>query len=144
MSGYICDPNYTVDVVQLVRMLDCDSGGRGFEPRHSPIKKVKALVLGLFYCRKSSCLIKFLNSFVISLEEFKSAPIESKIKFLYENGTYIMSIRYYSYKVNLYLLGHTYIEVFVKHKLSLIEKVELLDSEHTRMKFYQDQIKLPI
>lgn len=27
-----------VDVVQLVRMLDCDSGGRGFEPRHSPIK----------------------------------------------------------------------------------------------------------
>ena len=26
----------TVDVVQLVRMLDCDSGGRGFEPRHSP------------------------------------------------------------------------------------------------------------
>jgi hypothetical protein len=28
-----------VDVVQLVRMLDCDSGGRGFEPRHSPLKK---------------------------------------------------------------------------------------------------------
>ena len=26
-----------VDVVQLVRMLDCDSGGRGFEPRHSPL-----------------------------------------------------------------------------------------------------------
>jgi hypothetical protein len=46
MSGYICDPNYTVDVVQLVRMLDCDSGGRGFEPRHSP--QEKALILGLF------------------------------------------------------------------------------------------------
>ena len=28
-----------VDVVQLVRMLDCDSGGRGFEPRHSPLIK---------------------------------------------------------------------------------------------------------
>ena len=36
-----------VDVVQLVRMLDCDSGGRGFEPRHSP-QILKAL-LGLFY-----------------------------------------------------------------------------------------------
>ena len=28
-----------MDVVQLVRMLDCDSGGRGFEPRHSPFNK---------------------------------------------------------------------------------------------------------
>ena len=25
-----------VGVAQLVRALDCDSGGRGFEPRHSP------------------------------------------------------------------------------------------------------------
>jgi hypothetical protein len=37
LRTYICSPQ-TVDVVQLVRMLDCDSGGRGFEPRHSPLK----------------------------------------------------------------------------------------------------------
>lgn len=27
-----------VGVAQLVRALDCDSGGRGFEPRHLPIQ----------------------------------------------------------------------------------------------------------
>ena len=28
----------SVTVAQLVRALDCDSGGRGFEPRQSPVK----------------------------------------------------------------------------------------------------------
>jgi hypothetical protein len=79
-----------------------------------------------------------------SLEEFKLASTESKIRLLYEKGTYIMSIRYYSYKINLYLLDSHYVEVFVKHKLSHIEKVELLDCDHSRMKFYEDQIKLSL
>lgn len=54
-----------------------------------------------------------------------------------------MAIRYYRYKVNLYLLGDSYVEVFVNHKLAAIEKIDLLDSSHTRMQFYSDQIKLP-
>lgn len=69
--------------------------------------------------------------------------IAEKIQTLYEQGTFIMAIRYYRYKVNLYLLGDSYVEVFVNHKLAAIEKIDLLDSNHTRMKFYSDQIKLP-
>jgi hypothetical protein len=80
---------------------------------------------------------------MISDEEFNTSSIDSKIKLLYEKGTHIMSIRYYRYKVNLYLLGNHYIEVFVNHKRASIEKVELMDSTHSRMKFYADQIKLP-
>ncbi len=30
-------------VAQLVRAPDCDSGGREFEPRHSPHKKIGSL-----------------------------------------------------------------------------------------------------
>ena len=81
---------------------------------------------------------------MISSEEFSICSIDSKIKLLYEKGTHIMSIRYYRYKVNLYLLGTHYIEVFVNHKLAAIEKVELMDPTHSRMKFYADQIKLPM
>lgn len=62
---------------------------------------------------------------------------------LYEQGVFVMAIRYYSYKVNLFLLGNSYIEVFVNHKLDAIEKIALLDVSHSRMKFYADQIKLP-
>jgi hypothetical protein len=80
---------------------------------------------------------------MIAWEEFKTMTTDLKIKFLYEKGTYIMSIRYYRYKVNLYLLGNHYIEVFVNHKKSLVEKIDILDSRHSRMKFYADQIKLP-
>jgi hypothetical protein len=55
-----------------------------------------------------------------------------------------MAIRYYTYKVNLYLLGNFYLEVFVNHKQASIEKIVLLDTTHSRMKFYSDQIKLPV
>jgi hypothetical protein len=54
-----------------------------------------------------------------------------------------MAIRYYGYKVNLFLLGNEYVEVFVNHKKALIDRIDLLDRNHSRMKFYSDQIKLP-
>ena len=80
---------------------------------------------------------------MISWPEFCNYPFDKKTKMLYEQGTFIMAIRYYGYKVNLFLLGNCYIEVFVNHKLATIEKISLLDTSHSRMKFYVDQIKLP-
>lgn len=81
---------------------------------------------------------------MIAWPEFNTYPLDRKIKTLYEQGTFVMAIRYYRYKVNLYLLGTCYIEVFVNHKHASIEKILLLDTTHTRMKFYSDQIKLPV
>lgn len=69
--------------------------------------------------------------------------LDEKINILYERGTFVMAIRYYAYKINLYLLGNYYLEVFVNHKQASIEKIMLLDTSHSRMKFYSDQIKLP-
>ncbi|MDH4057370.1 MAG: hypothetical protein OEU76_01330 [Cyclobacteriaceae bacterium] len=80
---------------------------------------------------------------MISWKEFKSFTFDQKVKTLFEQGSFVMAIRYYNYKVNLYLLGNTYIEVFVNHKYSSIDRIALLDSSHSRMKFYFDQIKLP-
>jgi hypothetical protein len=80
---------------------------------------------------------------MISWREFNKLPLDRKIGQLYEHGTFVMSIRYYEYKVNLYLLGSFYLEVFVNHKLASVDKIMLLDTRHTRMKFYSDQIKLP-
>ena len=81
---------------------------------------------------------------MISWGEYENLTLDKKISVLYERGTFVMAIRYYTYKVNLYLLGNFYIEVFVNHKQSSIEKIMLLDTRHSRMKFYSDQIKLPI
>jgi hypothetical protein len=80
---------------------------------------------------------------MIAWKEFKNFSLDEKIKVLYERGTFVMAIRYYHYKVNLYLLGQHYIEVFINHKHASIERIALLDTTHTRMKFYSDQIKLP-
>lgn len=80
---------------------------------------------------------------MIPWTEFKRYPLDRKIKALYEQGTFVMGIRYYRYKVNLYMLGNYYLEVFINHKHASIEKVALLDMQHSRMKFYSDQIKLP-
>jgi len=75
--------------------------------------------------------------------DFKKLSLEKKINLLYKKGKFIMAIRYYRYKINLYLLGDYYLEVFVNHKRASIEKISLLDQKHSRMKFYSDQIKLP-
>ena len=80
---------------------------------------------------------------MVTWGEFKTYSLEKKIRVLYEQGTFVMAIRYYHYKINLYILGTSYLEVFVNHKHARIEKIAPLDRSHTRMKFYSDQIKLP-
>ena len=80
---------------------------------------------------------------MITWTNFRRMSLSKKINMLYEHGTFVMAIRYYGYKVNLYLLGDFYLEVFVNHKQARIEKITLLDASHSRMKFYSDQIKLP-
>lgn len=79
-----------------------------------------------------------------SWSELATQPLDKKITALYEYAQFVMAIRYYHYKVNLYLLGDDYVEVFVKHKDASIERIILLDRAHTRMNFYSDQIKLSL
>ena len=74
--------------------------------------------------------------------DFIDLSLEKKIQTLYQEGEFIMSIRYYRYKVNLFRFQHRFYEVFINHKLSIIEKVQPLDWHHTRFKFYTDQISL--
>ncbi len=80
---------------------------------------------------------------MISWFDYKKLPLEEKIDLLYEQGTFVMSIRYYGYKVNLYLFENYYLEVFVNHKHSSIEKISALGVHNKRMQFYSDQIRLP-
>lgn len=75
--------------------------------------------------------------------EFNILSLKDKVQLLYQQGNFVVSIRYYGYKINLYLLDNYYVEVFYNHKLDKIEKIELLDPSHSRMKFYTDQISLP-
>lgn len=75
-------------------------------------------------------------------EAFNRLSISQKINTLYLQGSFVVAIRYYKHKINLYLLGEEYVEVFYNHKLDKIEKIEFLAREHSRMKFYLDQIKL--
>lgn len=77
-------------------------------------------------------------------QEFLEAPLDEQVQLLFEQGNWLTSIRYYSYKVNLYELWGYYFEVFVNHKRGIIERIALLDEQHSRMKFYLDQIRLSI
>jgi hypothetical protein len=79
---------------------------------------------------------------MVSWKAFENLSLENKIKMLYEEASFVVGIRYYSYKVNLYLLGNEYVEVFYNHKRDAIERIHRLDIQHTRMKFYTDQIKI--
>ncbi|GMQ25912.1 hypothetical protein Aoki45_25940 [Algoriphagus sp. oki45] len=78
----------------------------------------------------------------MSREEFSQLPLFQKIKTLYMEGTFVVGIRYYRHKVNLYLLEDEYVEVFYNHKEDKIDKIDFLPRDHSRMKFYLDQIKI--
>jgi hypothetical protein len=80
---------------------------------------------------------------MITWLEYKKWSFDRKVKALYEEGTFVMAIRYYKYKINLYLLGNFYVEVFVEHKDSSIARISALDADRSRLAFYSDQIKLP-
>ncbi|MEX2335861.1 MAG: hypothetical protein WD555_01150 [Fulvivirga sp.] len=80
---------------------------------------------------------------MIKAHKFNTLALRDKLKTLFLEGNFIVSIRYYGYKINLYLLNNFYVEVFYNHKLDAIEKIQPLEKNHTRMKFYTDQIKLP-
>ena len=77
----------------------------------------------------------------MALFKFHEMELIEKVKILYRQGTFVMSIRYYGYKVNLFILSGNYFEVFYNHKYDRIDKIALLEREHSRMKFYEDQIK---
>ncbi len=76
------------------------------------------------------------------LADFFNHPFEEQIQELYRKGTFQISIRYYGYKVNLYLFKNQLLEVFYNHKEDKIESIQPLDFNHTRMKFYTDQISI--
>lgn len=76
-------------------------------------------------------------------ERFMTLTHAEKVKWIYFNGEFVMSIRYYGYKVNLYLIDKLFVEVFYHHLQDRVEKIEPLDEKSKRMKFYADQIRLP-
>lgn len=79
----------------------------------------------------------------MSYKDFISLPFYDQLRALYVEGTFIVAIRYYKHKVNLYLMKGYYIEVFYNHKEDKIDKIDLYDSSSNRTKFYADQVKLP-
>jgi hypothetical protein len=79
----------------------------------------------------------------VKVEEFVSLSLFKKIKTLYVDGEFVTSIRYYRYKVNLFLLNDFYVEAFYHPKTDRIEKIVPFDRNHSRKKFYTDQVKLP-
>ncbi|MEQ8555959.1 MAG: hypothetical protein RLO17_06005 [Cyclobacteriaceae bacterium] len=76
--------------------------------------------------------------------DFTKLSLSEKTKWVYFNGELITSIRYYAYKVNLYLIGEFYVELFYHHSQDRIEKIELLDDKSKRINFYADQVRLPV
>ena len=76
-------------------------------------------------------------------QAFTQLPMESRIQTLYERGEFIVSIRYYQFKVNLFEFDGSLVEVFVYHKDSSICKISRLEEDNTRLSFYCDQIRLP-
>ena len=76
-------------------------------------------------------------------QRFKKLSIQDKIDLLFRQGTFVVSIRYYGYKINLYLLQNYFVEVFYNHKKDKIEKIEVMEKTNKRIKFYSDQIRLP-
>ena len=78
----------------------------------------------------------------MKVDLFLKLSLLEKTKALYCVGTFITDIRYYKYKINLYLYLNNYFEVFIDHKKATIEKIEPLAFRSKRIKFYTDQLEI--
>jgi len=67
-----------------------------------------------------------------------------KLHWIYFEGEHVMDIRYYQYKVILYTINNFFVEVFYHHTKGCIERVEVMDKNSNRLKFYADQVHLPM
>jgi hypothetical protein len=79
---------------------------------------------------------------MLLIDKFFECTVPEQCRIIYLEGEFIMAIRYYEYKVNLYQLGDQLIEVFYNHKFDKIHKIQRLDSSSSRMNFYADQVCL--
>lgn len=75
--------------------------------------------------------------------QFLNMSLGEQVQHIYKNGAFITDIRYYEYKVNLFLLEGNYFEVFINHKSVEITKISPLNYKSNRLFFYLDQVKLP-
>lgn len=75
--------------------------------------------------------------------QFLNMSLGDQVQHIYKMGTFITDIRYYEYKVNLFLLDGNYFEVFIDHKSVEITKISPLGYKSNRILFYLDQVKLP-
>lgn len=75
--------------------------------------------------------------------QFLNMSLGDQVQHIYKNGTFVTDIRYYEYKVNLFLLDGNYFEVFINHKSVEITKIAPLNYKSNRIHFYLDQVKLP-
>lgn len=78
----------------------------------------------------------------MNLNRFQKMTFKERARWVHFNGQFIASIRYYGFKINLYLIERLYVEVFYNHAKDCVEKIETLDNQSTRMKFYADQVRL--
>lgn len=78
----------------------------------------------------------------MSVQSFSKLTLKDKIRELYFEGSFVIDIRYYQYKVNLFLYSDRYFEVFINHKQSKVEKIVELSYDSKRMNFYVDQLKI--
>jgi hypothetical protein len=76
------------------------------------------------------------------IDKFFECDTPEQCQILYRQGKFVMAIRYYEYKVNLYQLGNKLVEVFYNHKLDRIHQIQLMDDSSSRMSFYADQVSL--
>ncbi len=76
-------------------------------------------------------------------EIFEKLSVQQQVKALYLDGTFIVDIRFYEFKINLYLFEDFFVEVFYHPAEDRIEKIEVLENNSKRINFYTDQIKLP-
>ena len=77
-------------------------------------------------------------------QDFNKLTLENKMRWVYFEGEFVMDIRYYEFKINLYRIRNFFIEVFYHHKEDRIAKILILDRSCNRMKFYADQVKLEV
>lgn len=75
-------------------------------------------------------------------KSFNSINLHTKAEFVFNKGEYISSIEYYGCKVELFIVGGFYVEVFYNLHSEELEEIEILDEQEKRLQLYAASVDI--
>ncbi len=79
---------------------------------------------------------------VMNQDLFIKSDLHGRAAIVFCDGDYISSIKHFSYKISLFLVDDTYVEVFYDANTNRLEDIAIVEPDEPRMQLYTKEVDI--